>query len=101
MRNGNLRLPVVIELEWEDGEVERTTWTREAQAEQRWLRLVRSRPHRLVRASVDPGGGYYLDTDRSNNDWFDSTDHISAVRWAERAFSQLCHRLHWHKGLGG
>ena len=100
-RNGALSLPVEIELEWEGGETERIVWTRAEQEEKRWLRLERSNAERLVRASVDPDAGYYLDTDRSNNDWYEASDRIAPVRWAERAFTQLCQRLHWHKGIGG
>lgn len=100
-REGALCLPVEIEFEWEDGETERLVWTREEQQEKRWLRIELSRSERLVRASVDPDAGYFLDTDRSNNNWFRPTDHVAPVRWAERAFTQLCQRLHWQKGLGG
>ena len=101
LREGALALPVEVELTWDDGESERFVWTRAEQLSKRWLRTKVVDTRRLVSAEVDPDGGYWLDTNRSNNAWYDEHDRIAPVRWAERAFTQLCQRLHGQKGLGG
>lgn len=100
-RKGDLVLPVKVRLEYEDDTVEELFWSRSEQLQQRWLRLELRRDARLRSAAVDPDRGYFLDTDRSNNAWYAETERLTGLRWSERIFTQLAHRLHWQKGIGG
>jgi hypothetical protein len=101
VRHGGLRLPLVVELRFEDGAVERVTWTREEQASSAWLALARSGPNKVVAALVDPERHYFLDRDMSNNQWFDALDEVAPWRWTERAFQRFASFLHWQAGIGG
>lgn len=100
-RKGDLVLPVKVRLEYEDGTVDELYWSRSEQLASRWLRLELTRDVRLRSAAVDPDRGYFLDTDRSNNAWYAETERLTGLRWSERIFTQLAHRLHWQKGIGG
>lgn len=101
VRQGGLRLPLVVELRFEGAPSERVTWTREQQAASAWLKLSRSGPHKLIAAIVDPERLYYLDGDMSNNQWFDVRDEVAPWRWTERAFQRFASFLHWQAGIGG
>jgi hypothetical protein len=101
VRRGELRLPLLIELRFEDGASERRTWSREEQAQSRWLRIVHRGEAKLVSAVLDPERSYQLDGDLSNNRWYDATDDVAPLRWTERAFNRYLHLLHWQAGLGG
>jgi hypothetical protein len=101
VRRGELRLPLLIELRFEDGASERRTWSREEQAQGRWLRIVHRGEAKLVSVLLDPERSYQLDSDLSNNRWYDATDDVAPLRWTERAFNRYLHLLHWQAGLGG
>ena len=98
---GELVLPVPIRLTFEDGTTEEFLWTREEQAKRGWIRIERDSQKKLVRAEVDPERSYYLDTDMSNNAWYDETDDLAPWRWGERVLAQYQHFFHWIGGLGG
>ena len=100
-RAGSLALPVPIRLEFEDGSIQEYVWSRADQLERRWWRLSFKSVEPLRSVQVDPDAGYFLETDRSNNGWFSDSDGVAPLRWAERVFTQVSHRLHWQKGLGG
>jgi hypothetical protein len=101
MRRGELRLPLVIELRFEDGTNERRSWSRVEQRESRWLRIEHEGEQKLVAVLLDPDRTYFLDTDLSNNRWYDERDLIAPLRWSERVFNRYLHLLHWQAGIGG
>jgi hypothetical protein len=100
-RQGELRLPLDVRLTFEDGTVEEFTWGRDEQAERRWLRHRFTSEMKLVSVELDPEDRYWIDTDRSNDAWFDETDEVAPLRWSERVFSQYLHLLHWQARIGG
>jgi hypothetical protein len=100
-RDGNLSLPVVVRLEFEDGQRAELVWSRAQQEAQRWLRVRYASRSRLVSAMVDPDEGYYIDADRSNNAWYAERETPAPMRWTERVFAQAASFLRWQKGLGG
>ena len=100
-RKGGLRLPLVIELRFDDRSSERITWSREEQSLSMWLALERSGTKKLVAALVDPDGLYPIDLDLSNNRWFEQRDTLAPWRWSERVFQRNLQLLHWQSGLGG
>lgn len=100
-RHGELRLPLEIELRYEDQSSERRKWSREDQASSRWLKLVLEGDKKLIAVVLDPEGAYKLDLDMTNNRWFDATDHVAPWRWSERAFQRYASWLFWQAGIGG
>jgi len=62
-RRGGFVHPMVIELEFDDGETVRHDWDGRA----RWVRFTHTGPAKLVRAEVDPDRRMALDVDRLNN----------------------------------
>ena len=103
-RKGSFILPLELELTFKDGKKERLVWTREEQARSTWWKPVADREKvdtELVSAVLDPDRLYLFDTDMSNNQWFKKQDTRTPLRWAERAFTQYAHLLHWFGGLGG
>lgn len=100
-RHGSLALPVTVEIAYADETRERLRWTREEQLARRWLRIARSGPKKVVSVRIDPDNDYFIDTDRSNDAWFDERDPRAPWRWSERVFSQLGHYLHWMSTIGG
>jgi len=101
VRHGDLRLPLTIELRYDDKSTERRTWSREDQAATHWLSIEVSGKKKLVAVVIDPERTYFIDTDMSNNSWFDATDRVAPWRWTERIFERYVHVLHWQAGLGG
>ena len=100
-RKGNVALPVVVRLTFESGETSEFVWSRAEQQERRWLKVRYASVSPLVTVEVDPDGGYYLESDRSNNAWHRDSEHLAPRRWTERVFSQAATYLRWQKGLGG
>ena len=64
-RNGEARLPVELEMRFEDGFVLRESWD----GEERWKRFVVERNSPLLAAVVDPDEIHLLDLNRNNNSW--------------------------------
>lgn len=60
---GEVRLPVTVELRFAEGEPERRTWDGEVP----WARWEIVGPSRLVEVVVDPDDVYAIDADRLNN----------------------------------
>ncbi|MDA1266747.1 MAG: M1 family metallopeptidase, partial [Planctomycetota bacterium] len=101
-RHGTLCLPLTIEVTFEDATVVRFEWTREAQLEQTWLRLpLEQGVKKIKRVLIDPERFYYIDANMADNQWYDQRDEVTPVRWAERAWSQYTHLLHWYSTIGG
>ena len=98
---GELRLPLVIELRYEDGTSERRSWSREEQRTSRWMRIEHVGEEKLVAVLLDPDRTYFLDADLSDNRWYDERDLIAPLRWSERVFNRYLHLLHWQAGIGG
>jgi hypothetical protein len=103
-RKGELALPLSVQLTFADGTSVTREWSREAQLASRWWRPLgrwAEFPEKLKSVVLDPEGRYYLDTDMSNNRWYDETDEEAPLRWAERVLTELTHVLHWYAGIGG
>jgi hypothetical protein len=101
VRRGELRLPLLYELTFEDGTVERRMWSREDQSRSRWMHDdLEGRP-KLVSVRLDPERACWLDANLSDNQWFDATDRLAPVRWSERVFNRWLHVLFWQAGVGG
>ena len=101
VRRGSLRLPLDVELRFEDGTSEKRTWSPAEQASSAWLRIELSGRPKLVAAVLDPARKYALDADLSDNQWFSSRDALVPLRWGERVFNRWLHLLHWQAGIGG
>jgi hypothetical protein len=100
-RRGELRLPLTYELGFEDDVLERGTWSREAQAQSRWLHIdLEGRP-KLVSVRLDPDATCWLDANLSDNQWHDATDRLAPLRWSERVLNRWVHLLYWQSGIGG
>jgi len=100
--HGSLSLPLVIEVTYEDGEDVRFLWTREQQETQRWLKLpLEPGQRKLKSVVVDPERLYYVDTNMSNNQWFEERERIAPLRWGERVWTQYSQLLHWYSSIGG
>jgi hypothetical protein len=103
-RKGTLLLPVKLALRYADKSGETLLWTREEQARTTWWKPLEGREvskSKLVSAVLDPERVYDFDKNLSNNQWFDETDEKAPLRWAERAFEEYAHLLHWFGGVGG
>ena len=101
VRRGELRLPLTVELRFDDGSSRRQVWTREDQRRSRWLRIDHRGTEKLVSVALDPDRVYFLDADMSNNRWYDEVDDVTPLRWTERVFNRYLHLLHWQAGIGG
>jgi len=99
-RHGTLALPITVEIVFADDSRERLRWTREEQLERRWQRIQRTGP-KVSAVRLDPDNDYFIDSDRSNDAWFDEPDELAPWRWSERVFSQVAHYLHWMSTIGG
>jgi len=103
-RRGEFCLPLPLELTWQDGTKETLVWTREAQQRQAWWKPLAEREpgqHKLVSAVLDPAQRYWLDTDLSNNRWYEASDARTPLRWSERVLAQAAAVLHFFGGIGG
>jgi len=100
-REGELRLPVLVRVTFADDTQEEFTWTREEQAEERWIRRTYNGTNKVKKVELDPDHDYYLDLDMSNNQWYDETDAVAPLRWSERVFSRLAQSLQFCVGIGG
>jgi hypothetical protein len=100
-RNGELSLPVDVRLTYEDGTTETVDWSREEQLGSNWLKLERTSEQKLVSAVVDPDRAYFIDTDMSNNGWYDEVDQLAPWRWGERVLAGYQRYFHWIAGIGG
>jgi hypothetical protein len=101
VRRGELRLPLELELRFDDGASERRTWSRDAQVGAKWFEIEVRGPRKLVAVVLDPDRKCYLDADLSNNAWHDRECKVAPWRWSERVFQRYLQLLHWHSGIGG
>jgi hypothetical protein len=94
-RLGSVAVPVVVELEFEDGSTERQTWD----AAYRWERIVSVDSRRLRRATVDPERTYVVDANWANNTRAARPDHQPAARWSLRLLLWMQSVLAFYGGL--
>lgn len=78
-RLGGVRLPVVTELAFADGQRARVRWD----GEERWVRFRVSGPQ-LAWAEVDPDRTLLLDVDRLNNSRRVEPERTASRRWGQR-----------------
>ena len=78
-RLGGVRLPVVVELTFEEGDPVRLRWD----GEERWVRF-RVTGERLLHAEVDPDRVLLLDVDRLNDSLRVEPDRRASRRWGQR-----------------
>lgn len=103
-RKGVLYLPLKLELTYEDGARRAFLWSVEDQRRTTWWKPLapgETSAKKIVAAVLDPERVYYLDTDMSNNQWYDATEKVTPLRWSERVLAQYSQLLHWFGGLGG
>jgi hypothetical protein len=80
-RRGGVVMPQIIQLTFEKGRVERIDWN----GEERWKKLTRVTPDRLLTAQVDPDHRIWLDANWVNNSRRVTPDRTVAVTWTARA----------------
>ena len=103
-RKGVLYLPMELDVGFEDGTHERFLWSLDAQRRGAWWRPFEPgtvRASKIVSAVLDPKRVYFLDTDMSNNQWYEATSVATPLRWSERVLAQCAQWLHFLGGLGG
>jgi hypothetical protein len=81
VRNGDVAMPVHVQLRFQNGSVYRSRWD----GESRWKRYRVFSGPRLVEAVVDPDEQVLLDSDRTNNGRRTQGDPRAATRWTSRA----------------
>jgi hypothetical protein len=94
-RLGSVTVPVVVELEYDDGSTERRLWD----GDYRWERIVVTGPRRVRRATVDPDGVYVIDIRWSNNPCLVEPDRRPATRWSLRLLLWMQSVLAFYGGL--
>lgn len=89
---GEVQLPVTVELRYEEGEPERRTW----EGDERWARWEIVSASRLVEVAVDPDDVYALDASRLNNRLSVASDARPALRsslrllfWVQQALAAV------------
>lgn len=103
-RKGVLYLPLKLEITYEGGSRRAFLWSVEDQRRTTWWKPLGDgevRAQKIVAAVLDPERVYYLDTDMSNNQWYERTENVTPLRWSERVFAQYSQLLHWLGGIGG
>ncbi|MFT5284438.1 MAG: hypothetical protein ACI8TQ_000594 [Planctomycetota bacterium] len=99
--DGTLYLPLDVRVDFENGEKEEFVWSRESQIERPWTKREWSSQSKIVSVRIDPHHKIWLDSDMSNNQWFESGDKVAPWRWSERAFSQASRVIQWFSRMGG
>ncbi|HMB53528.1 MAG TPA: M1 family metallopeptidase, partial [Thermoanaerobaculia bacterium] len=79
-RLGGVRLPVVVELTFEEGDPVRLRWD----GEERWVRFRVDGGSRLLHAELDPDRTLLLDVDRVNDSLRVEPDRRASQRWGQR-----------------
>jgi hypothetical protein len=77
-RLGNFDLPVTLQVQFDDGSVERKEWD----GKDRWHRFVWERKEKLASAEIDPDNLHLLDRNPFNNSWRAETDGRAAGKIA-------------------
>ena len=97
VRQGEVRLPVELRVEFEDGRVVNERWN----GRDRWYRF-QYEGAKPVRAVVDPQHKIAIDVDPSNNAWISDTRPArrAATKWAARYLFWLQNLLELHTLVG-
>ena len=97
LRHGEVRLPVELRVEFEDGRVANERWN----GRDRWYRF-QYEGQKAVRAVVDPGRKIAIDVDPSNNEWIanERPARRAATKWAARYLFWLQNLLELHTVVG-
>ena len=97
LRHGEVRLPVELRVEFEDGRVVSERWN----GRDRWYRF-RYEGAKPVRALVDPGRKIAIDVDPANNEWIadERPARRAATKWAARYLFWLQNLLELHTVVG-
>lgn len=100
-RRGELCLPLVWQVRFENGDIEEYLWSREEQLAKPWTKLRLEDERKVSAVVLDPERQYYLDQDMSDNQWYAEGDEVAPLRWTERVLNQYGHLLHWYGSIGG
>jgi hypothetical protein len=97
-RLGEVRMPVEILVQFEDGREARESWD----GGYRWKRFRYPGPAKVVRAVVDPSHKLAIDVDPANNAWVDENGQAprAALKWTARFLFWLQNLLELHTVLG-
>ena len=96
-RLGDVRIPVEVEVEFEDGRRLRETWD----GQYLWKRFVYRGPKEVVRAVVDPEFKLVADINRTNNSWNRRPNAFAPWKWVANWLGWLQHALEFFSVLGG
>jgi hypothetical protein len=98
MRLGEVRLPVELRVEFDDGSVKLERWD----GRERWTRFRYNGAARVRRAAADPERRLALDVDPSNNVWVEERGDASraAAKWSARFLFYVQNLLELHALLG-
>jgi len=100
-RTGTLSLSMPVRMTFADGSMREDVWLREEQQAVSWKKIEFESDSKLVSVVLDPERGNYLDTDMSNNQWYDRSDRLAPLRWGERVLARYQRYFHWIQGIGG
>jgi hypothetical protein len=97
LRHGEVRLPVELRVEFEDGRVVNERWN----GRDRWYRF-RYEGAKVVRAAIDPGHKIAIDVDPTNDEWIANKGPArrAAAKWAARYLFWLQNLLELHTVVG-
>ncbi len=93
-RLGEFVWPQDIEIRYEEGTPERTTWD----GSYRWTR-IRETGAKLAGARVDPEERMALDINRSNNSRSRTADHVAGLAWWSRVLQWMQHVAYFYSGI--
>lgn len=96
-RLGGLKIPVDIQITFENGRIEEETWD----GQYRWKRFRYVSPSRIQSAVVDPNFKLVLDLNRSNNSWSIKSRRFPSLKWASKWLLWLQHALELFTIFGG
>jgi len=88
-RLGELRIPVEVRIQFEDGEIINEKWD----GNDLWKRFSYLRSAKVMRADVDPERKLVMDLNYSNNSRYRESHSGAAIRWASKWMYWLQHFL--------
>ena len=96
-RRGSFTVPLEIEIEWEDGEIQVENWDGRDTV---WIFEESSSPRKAVRLTVDPSGRLLFDKSRIDNTILIQPIEDRAKNLGFRAFIWAQSLLHFAGGMG-
>jgi hypothetical protein len=97
LRRGEIRIPVEVQVTFEDGRTFRETWD----GQYDWKRFRYRGPSRLVLGVVDPDFKLAADVDRTNNSLKARPNRLAPWKWAANWLAWLQHALEVFSIFGG